>query len=60
MKYFNCSDVVPGCAASFEAETHDQILAAIAEHASSVHGINDISPALIAQIRANIREDALH
>jgi predicted small metal-binding protein len=60
MKHFSCSDVVPGCTATFEAETHDQILAAIADHARTVHNINEISPALIAQIRSNIREDALY
>jgi predicted small metal-binding protein len=56
MKQFFCGDVVPGCAASFHCDTESQILDAVAQHASRDHGIQEISPALLAQVRSHIHD----
>ena len=53
MKEFCCGDVVPGCTARFHGSEED-ILAAVAVHAREDHGVEDISPELVAQVRAHI------
>ena len=40
-----CGDVVPGCAAVFEAETKDELLGEVAAHAEADHGISEIDAA---------------
>ncbi len=57
MKRFSCGDVVPGCTASFQGRTEPELFEAIAEHARSAHGITEVSPELVEQVRLNIRED---
>jgi predicted small metal-binding protein len=54
MKTFACGSVVPGCTASFHAETENEILAAVAAHARDDHGLTDVPAELVAQVRANI------
>lgn len=56
MKQFCCGDVVPGCKATFRAETEQDLFAKIAVHAKNDHGLLEIPAALIAQVRASIRE----
>ncbi|WNV75131.1 DUF1059 domain-containing protein [Geodermatophilus sp. DSM 44513] len=55
MKQFACGDVVPSCGRTFSAPTDDDILVAVAGHARDDHGLSDIPPALVAQVRAAIR-----
>jgi len=54
MKVFACGDVVPGCARTFTAADEDGILAQVAGHAGADHGLTDIPPALVAQVRSHI------
>lgn len=56
MKQFCCGDVVPGCNATFRAPDEDSLFAQIAAHARRDHGLTEISPALLAQVRANVRD----
>jgi predicted small metal-binding protein len=56
MKEFACGSVVHGCTATFNAATEDQILAEVAEHARVDHGITEVSPELLGQVRAHIHE----
>ncbi len=56
MKQFACGDVVPGCQASFSAESEDAILGQVAAHAREAHGMVDVPAALVAAVRANIHE----
>jgi predicted small metal-binding protein len=56
MKEFSCGAVVPGCQATFNAETEDELFGQIAAHAKEDHGIDEVSPELIAQVRENIVE----
>ncbi len=54
MKSFSCGDVVPGCGRTFTAADDDGILARVAEHATADHGLTEIPPALVEQVRARI------
>ena len=54
MKQFACGAVVPGCMATFEAETEGELLERIAAHASEAHGITEVTPDLVTQIRGHI------
>lgn len=54
MKRFACGDVVPGCTARWERPTEDELLAQVAEHAASVHGLLQVPSELVAAVRAAI------
>jgi predicted small metal-binding protein len=54
MKQFSCGDVVPGCSATFSADTDDEILSAVHEHARRDHGMTEISDSMVAAVRENI------
>ncbi len=55
MKSFACGDVVPGCTARWEEPTDEEVLARVAEHAASVHGLLEVPAELVAAVRAAIR-----
>jgi predicted small metal-binding protein len=57
MKQFSCGDVVPTCTRTFVAPTDEEILAAVAAHARDDHGLTDIPPELVDQVRRHIRSD---
>jgi predicted small metal-binding protein len=40
-KHLDCSDVGFDCSAQFDGETEDVVMAQVAEHARSVHGMSD-------------------
>lgn len=44
MKEFSCGAVVPDCDAKFTAESEDEILTQVADHARSVHGMDEVPP----------------
>ena len=54
MKAFACGDVVPGCTHSFTAPDEQGILAQVAAHAGADHGLTEVSPELVEQVRAAI------
>ena len=53
MKQFSCGAVVPGCTATFEAESDQQILAQVADHARRDHGMAEVPEEVAEQVRAN-------
>ncbi len=55
MKTFTCGAVVPGCTASFTAETEEGILEQVAQHARDEHGMTDVPEDVVRQVLANIR-----
>ena len=57
MKTLACGELVPGCAATIRAETEDEILAQAGRHAVEVHDLA-VTPELVAQVRAHIRDEA--
>ncbi|MDF1602013.1 DUF1059 domain-containing protein [Nocardioides sp. YIM 152315] len=49
-----CGDVMPGCAARFENRDRGAMLADVAGHAASAHGITDITPEILAAVESKI------
>lgn len=49
-----CGDVMPGCTARFENTDRDQMMAEIAEHARTEHGITEVTPEILAQLDAQM------
>ncbi len=54
MKQFSCGAVVPGCTATFSAETEDEILGQVAQHAKDDHGMETVPDEVVAQVREKI------
>jgi predicted small metal-binding protein len=55
VKTFACGAVVPGCTASFVAETDEGILQQVARHAREDHDLPEVPEELVRQVLANIR-----
>jgi predicted small metal-binding protein len=49
-----CGDVMPGCAARFEHTDKDRMLAGVAAHAASAHGITTITPEILSLIDSKV------
>lgn len=54
MKEFSCGAVVPGCTAVFHADTDEQILEQVAVHARDDHGMSEVPPEVVEQVREKI------
>lgn len=54
MKLFSCGAVIPQCDESFEAETDQDILQQVTEHARTSHDIVELTAATRAEIRRSI------
>ena len=59
MTTFSCGAVVPGCDATFVCATDDDILAAVARHATTDHGLTAVPAELVTAVRAAITTAAL-
>lgn len=58
MKYsIHCGDVMKGCPVWLEADTVDELLGSIVEHAGEAHGLADFSEDTERQVRDAIQED---
>lgn len=57
MKTLRCRDVGFDCAAVMRAETEDEVLRRLAEHAKIVHNLSEISEQAIAKIRKAIHDE---
>ena len=56
MKFtLSCGDAVPGCTARFEDESRERILERVAAHARDDHGVQEVTPEMLAAIGANIQ-----
>jgi len=55
MKTFACGAVVPGCSATFAAETEEGILEQVARHAREDHDLPEVPEELVRQVLANVR-----
>jgi predicted small metal-binding protein len=56
MKEFRCGVLVPGCSASFEGESEDEILQQVATHARDEHGMDEVPPEVVDKVVASISE----
>ena len=54
-KAIKCRDIGVDCDFEARAETVDELMKKCAEHAKSAHGVDDISPELVAKVQAAIR-----
>lgn len=52
---FACGDVMPGCAATFEAADTDDLFTQISAHAEAEHGITEITPEIAQAVEGKIR-----
>ena len=55
-KAIECTNVVPGCKFTAHAHTEEELLQKVAEHARAAHGVTDVSPELVAKVKAAIHE----
>jgi predicted small metal-binding protein len=56
MKEFRCGELVPGCGATFEGASDDEILEQVAVHAREEHGMDEVPPAVVDKVLASISE----
>ena len=55
MKYtLFCGDAVPGCTARFEDDSREGVLEQVVAHARNDHGVEEVTPDMLAAIGANI------
>ena len=54
MKKFACGDVVPGCEEEWIEASDEALFAVIAVHACEVHGLTELPPELVDQVRSHI------
>jgi predicted small metal-binding protein len=54
MKEFRCGKLVPGCEWRIEGESEREILEEVAVHAREAHGMHEVGPELVAQVRSRI------
>lgn len=56
MKFtLSCGDAVPGCTARFEDDNRERILEQVVAHARDDHGVQEVTPEMLAAIGANIQ-----
>ena len=55
-KRINCGAIVPGCNWTATAPTEDALLKEVAAHALQAHGVTDVTPELVAQVKAAIKD----
>ena len=56
-KKIACGDIMPGCSFQAEAESESELLKKVAEHAADAHGVNEVSPELLATLRSAIKSE---
>ena len=53
-KHFACGQIVPECTFEVTASTEEELLKRVAGHAADAHGITEITPELVSQVRRAI------
>ena len=54
-KYIACAAIVPDCPFEATATTEEELLKMVAAHASHDHGIGEVTPELVAAVKAAIQ-----
>lgn len=52
-----CREIGFDCEGVVKAETEEQLLSIVAEHAQTVHNIKEITPALVAKVKSVVRQE---
>jgi predicted small metal-binding protein len=47
---------MPGCSATFEADSEDELLAQVGPHAAEAHGITDVTPEVLQAVKGAIKQ----
>jgi len=55
-KQLACGDVMPGCTYVTKADDEADLLQQVAKHASEAHGVKQITPDLLAKVKAAVKE----
>ena len=55
-KSISCADTGADCAWSVTAETEDEIMEKVAQHAKEEHQGMEVTPELVAKIKSHIKE----
>jgi predicted small metal-binding protein len=50
-----CGDVMPGCDATFEADSEEELIAQVGPHAAQAHGIDEVSHDVMHAVRVAIK-----
>ena len=56
-KVLKCKDVGFDCEGVIRAETEEQVLKLVAEHAKEVHGIQEVSPEVVEKVRTAMQDE---
>jgi predicted small metal-binding protein len=56
MKQFRCGDVVPGCQWVTRDDDEQELFARIGDHARNEHGMDEVPPEVVDQIRGVITD----
>jgi predicted small metal-binding protein len=56
-KVVNCRDVGFDCEGVIRAETEEEALKLVAEHAKEVHGMEEVPPEVVEKVRAVMKEE---
>ncbi len=56
-KVVNCRDVGFDCEGVIRAETEQEALKLVAEHAKEVHGMQEVTPDVVEKVRAVMRDE---
>jgi len=51
-----CGDVMPGCAAHFEADSKDELMGQVVTHAREDHGVEEVTPEIAQAVEGAIKE----
>ena len=57
-KIMRCDAIFPGCSAEVRADTDEEVLRHVAEHARTVHGVQQVDEGTIKKVRAAIRSES--
>ena len=57
-KVLRCADVVGGCDFVARGDSEEDIMKQAAEHARTVHNMNEITPEVAEQVRSAIKDEA--
>lgn len=54
-KHIACGNVVPGCSFTASADTEEELIRKVAEHAAHAHGVTEVTAELAAKVKAAIQ-----
>lgn len=55
-KQLACGDVVPGCTYVATASNEMELMQKVAKHAADAHNVQEITPELLAKVKAAVKE----